>query len=103
MLPILGTVDFPGKPSRQDLERNKNILRAVCEIYPDRIPSSAVIASAVALLDTYFEGALIGDPAGFQKHGKLEVAMQIAFEIKTLVQRLRRLFRRSRNSRSVCT
>ena len=63
---------------------------------------SAVVSTGIALLDRFVEGKLIGEPANFQGNGKAEACMAIAFQIKLLVQRLRRLFRRSRNSRSEC-
>ena len=97
--PICGTAAFPGRPSRLDCERNRKVLRAICEVYPDRIPSAHVLAAGISLLDTYLEGKLIGNPQGVHGDGKGEACMAIAFTLKVLTQRLRRLFRRSTNSR----
>ena len=99
---IEGTNTFPGKPSKSDLEKNESVLRSIVEVYPDKIPGIQVLCEAVTRLDVYFSGDVIqydGPKHGFQGDGYMEAVMQQACLLKLLVQRLRRLFRRSTMSR----
>ena len=86
--------------------RNSNLLRAVVEVYPDRTASGPVVAAAVGLLDIYYEGAILhwGKDAESSDGKRLpsysDVLNDVAYSIKLLSQRLRRLFRRSHQSRS---
>ncbi len=99
--PITGTRKYPGRPCYKDLEANKSVLRAVVEVYPDRIPSAFIVASAIRKLDEFYSGDVIQyeGHGGFVADGYLEASVSIAALVKTLVQRLRRLFRPSSRSR----
>lgn len=98
-----GTAKFPGRPSLQDIEKNDSLLRAVLETFPCQIPGIVVLSDAITLLDLYYSGDIIQydseqDP-GFQANGYHEAVMRQVALLKNLVQRLRRLLRRSRKSR----
>ena len=47
---VEGTGKFRGKPSKSDVERNGSVLRAVVEVYPDKIPGIEVLCEAIMLL-----------------------------------------------------
>jgi len=103
IIPIRGTRQFPGRPCFLDLEANHRALRAVIEVFPDRVPSVYLVAMAVRMLDKYFSGDIIqhDGQGGYMANGYIEASVAIAATIKILVQRLRRLFRRSSRSRFV--
>ena len=103
VIPFSGTKRYPGRPCFKDLEANEHILRAVVEVWPDRIPSVYVVASGVERLDEYYQGDVLqyeSESGGFAENGFMECSVSVAACIKVLVQRLRRLFRRSTCSRS---
>ena len=104
LVPIVGTLKYPGRPSLADMANNSSLLRGICEVFPDRTPGIQVIADAVGLLDLYYQGEILQCPGGpgFAYDGYKEACVGQAAILKTLVQRLRRLFRRSEKSRYPC-
>ena len=99
VIPFSGTKRYPGRPCFKDLEANEHILRAVVEVWPDRIPSVYVVAQGVRRLDEYYQGDVLqyeSESGGFAENGSMECSVSVAACIKVLVQRLRRLFRRCR-------
>lgn len=102
ILPLEGTIKYPGRPSQSDLLRNSGLMRGICETFPDRIPGIQVLADAISLLDTFCEGKVLQCPggAGYATDAHKEACFDQAARLKTMIQRLRRLFRRSSRSRS---
>ncbi len=101
VIPATGTRKHSGRPSYSDLEQNAGVLRSLVEIFPDRVPSAHLISMSLLSLDRYFEG----DVLQFSQEGNADpdsyrlFALGVAYEMKCLVSRLRRLFRRSIQSR----
>ena len=99
VLPCQGTKKFPNKPCINDIVRNRNLLRAIVEVYPTRVPSAHVMADAIKQLDLFFSGDLLCYEGSTAEEMYGEQCLAVAYDLKVLYQRLRRLFRRSRNSR----
>ncbi len=104
LIPIIGTRSYPGRPCYADLESNRTRLRTIVEVWPDRIPGVYILAEAVRLLDKCYDGDILQFEApegngGFVGEAYIEASVDVAAVLKTLVQRLRRLFRRSTKSR----
>jgi hypothetical protein len=98
-----GTAHHPGRPSYKDLEDNAEVLRSLVEVFPDRVPGAHTIVIGLLSLDKYYEGDALqfpkddinGDPDNYHLF-----ALGVAYAMKVVAGRLRRLFRRSNISRS---
>jgi hypothetical protein len=91
----------------KDVLANVHVLAGVLDVFPDRVPSGYIIADALELLDKFHGGGVFpldmasGDEASAESVGeKRRMVLRMADLIKSYMGFVRRLFRRSKHSRS---
>lgn len=91
----------------KEISITEHVLAGVLDVFPDRVPSGYIIADALEMLDKYQGGAVFpldtasGDEADAQSvEEKRRMALRMSDMIKNYMGVLRRLFRRSKHSRS---
>ena len=90
-----------------DLESNRGLVRALLEVFPDRVPPGPILQRAVRLADAFHSGFVIQLPPESDSNTDEEneylkdaLVKRYAIIMNILVQYMRRLFRRSAKSRS---
>jgi hypothetical protein len=99
VVPFKGSKKLKHKPCLEDIVANKDLLRGVLEVFPSKIPGAHLIAESLSMIDSYHNGDVMRHPDPADKQSCNDALLTIAYSIKVLVQRLRRLFRRSSRSR----